>query len=118
MVLEAHYGLDINNSAHIWLPHTLFLADINSDATLFAEAWNRHKMSFRGEASQSPAEMWGFGIPILGMRGEELQPHEIEEYGIDWPALRDENVMLSHRANDSQPDASIPWTGRVGLPQI
>ncbi|KAJ7885136.1 hypothetical protein B0H14DRAFT_2338856, partial [Mycena olivaceomarginata] len=41
--LEIRYGLDINNVAHIWLLHFLFLGTINTQLAFFAEAWNQHR---------------------------------------------------------------------------
>ncbi|KAF8218161.1 hypothetical protein K438DRAFT_19621 [Mycena galopus ATCC 62051] len=40
--LEVWYGLDINNVAHIWLLHLLFLGTINTQLPFFAESWNQH----------------------------------------------------------------------------
>ena len=52
--LEANYGLDVNNAAHIWLLHHLFLNTINEDATSWTEAWNNHKLKICGEPQQTP----------------------------------------------------------------
>lgn len=86
--LEVRHGLDINNRAHIWLLHFLLLADINADATIFAESWNEHKIQMKRQASRSPKDMWLFDMITNGVRGEQLSPEEIDRYGIDWELVR------------------------------
>ena len=67
--LEANEGLDVNNPAHIWLLHHLFLDDINRDVLVWAETWNNHKLQIRGERQQSPQEIFFFSMLEDGPRG-------------------------------------------------
>jgi len=120
--LELRYGLNINNPSHLWLPHHLFLPAINSNLTMFAEAWNEHKIQIRGASNRSPSDMFGFDMLVYGARGDQL-PHEpnmddeeMEVFGIDWEALRDENVLSSQRENNGQQEEAESWLGRIGPP--
>ena len=121
-VLELRYGLNINNPNHIWLLHHLFLPEINSDLSMFAEGWNQHRIQIRGGPNRSPADMFGFDMLVHGARGDQLQnepvisQEEIEVFGIDWEALRDENVLASQRENNDSQEAAESWIGRVGPP--
>ncbi|KAK0430203.1 hypothetical protein EV421DRAFT_2065640, partial [Armillaria borealis] len=58
MELEASYGLDHDNSSHIWLLQRLFLAKINEQAHLWADDWNNHKIPLEGKRPESPYNMW------------------------------------------------------------
>lgn len=116
--LEANYGLDVNNTAHIWLLHHLFLNSINQDATSWAEAWNNHKLQIRGEHQQTPHEMFFFSMLEDGPRGvtnNEQWSHEAGEdedlatYGIDWEAMEDEQLMEHHYGNNP-PQVDNPFT--------
>jgi hypothetical protein len=117
--LEANEGLDVNNPAHVWLLHHLFLDDINQDALAWAEAWNNHKLQFRGEPQQTPQEMFFFSMledgprglngPLSQNRGEDPDRLEGEEdisaFGIDWEDMDDEALMEHHyHHNPIQPD--------------
>jgi len=114
--LEANGGLDVNNPAHIWLLHHLFLNDVNQDALLWAETWNNHKLQMRGEAQQSPQEMFFFSMLEDGPRGLN-GPHQnrgrdgLEDgedtslYGVDWEDMDNEEIMEHHyRHNPVQLD--------------
>jgi len=106
--LEANEGLDVNNPAHIWLLHHLFLEDINQDALAWAETWNNHKLQIRGEPQQTPQEMFffsvledgprGFNGPMAQRREDGLEDGEedISTFGIDWDAMDDEVLMEHH----------------------
>ena len=103
--LELRHGLNINNAYHIWLLHYLFLDAINSDLDFFAQSWNQHKISFRGARSRSPADMFGFDMIALGVRGDmvtdtDLQPDELEVYGMDWEALQDDTLRTAQADNN------------------
>ncbi|KAJ6449897.1 hypothetical protein C8R45DRAFT_1057262 [Mycena sanguinolenta] len=105
--LEIRYGLDINNVAHIWLLHFLFLGTINSQLTFFAEAWNQHRIQIRNSANRSPTDMFVFDMFINGVRGDQLPPDEenldedeLEVYGIDWRRLREDGVLHSQAQNN------------------
>ncbi|KAF7311754.1 hypothetical protein MIND_00185800 [Mycena indigotica] len=69
-ILEIRYGLDINNTAHIWLLHFLFLATINSELAFFAESWNEHDIQIRRGPSRSPVSMFVFDMYVNGVRGD------------------------------------------------
>lgn len=105
--LEANEGLDVNNPAHIWLLHHLFLDDINQDALAWAEAWNHHKLQIRGEPQQTPQEMFFFSMledGPRGMNGPRSQNGEGDQdrledgedastFGIDWEDMDNEELM-------------------------
>ena len=89
---------------------------------MFAEAWNEHKIQIRGASNRSPSDMFGFDMLVYGARGDQL-PHEpnmddeeMEVFGIDWEALRDENVLSSQRENNDQQEEAESWLGRIGPP--
>ena len=116
--LELHHGLDINNQNHIWLLHTLFLHILNSQLGLFAQGWNSHRIQIRGGPNRSPEDMFGFDMMSNGIRGDfisdSLSDEELETYGIDWAAFRDEQVLRSVRENVTEPASS--WIGQAGPP--
>jgi hypothetical protein len=62
--------------------------------------------------------MFGFDMMANGIRGDFISDHlsaeELEIYGIDWAAYRDERVLRSVRENTTEPASS--WIGRVGPP--
>lgn len=99
--LELSHGLDINNAGHIWLLHHLFLPAINEQLTFFAEAWNHHHMQIHNGPNRSPADMFGFDMLTEGIRGQRLVVDEtmadgdIEAFGVDWEALREDHVLRS-----------------------
>jgi hypothetical protein len=121
VMLELSFGLNINNSNHIWLLHHLFLPTINSLLSFFAQSWNEHKIEIRDGPNRSPTDMFGFDMLVHGIRGDalpsdDLDCEELEVFGVDWEALRDENILRSQRDNNDlqeQPDTSL---GRVGPP--
>jgi hypothetical protein len=104
--LEVHDGLNPDSDAHIWLLHYLFLPAVNIDALEWAEAWNQHTMSIRGERQRSPRDMFFFGMIQNGPRGinrrrqqpidDQVDAMDIAGYGVDWDALDDERVRNHH----------------------
>jgi len=122
--LELQHGLDINSTHHIWLLHFLFLPTINQQLSFFAESWNQHRIQIRLGPNRSPADMFGFDMLVHGIRGSQLQPEEplsaeeLEVFGVDWAALRDERVISSVRNSvpaEREGDGSS-WIGQVGPP--
>ena len=124
--LEANEGLDVDNPAHIWLIHHLFLDDINRDALSWAETWNNHKLQIRGERQQTPQEMFFFSMLEDGPRGlngphqngEADVQEEIEEdlslYGVDWEVMEDEALMTHyHQHNPIQLDNPFSTTPSI-----
>jgi hypothetical protein len=112
--LEANEGLDINNSAHIWLLHHLFLDDINGDALSWAETWNNHKLQIRGEHQQTPQEMFFFSMledgprglsgPRQNREGDQDGLGEIGDislYGVDWEDMDNEELMEHYYQHNS-----------------
>ncbi|KAF8913129.1 hypothetical protein CPB84DRAFT_1812055 [Gymnopilus junonius] len=102
-VLEAHDGLNVDNDAHIWLLHHLFLDKINADATAWTATWNSHTMSRRGQSHQSPEQMYVHGIVTNGVRGVHLDHEDavngnLAEYGIDWEELDRPAIHRHHDA--------------------
>jgi len=124
--LEVHHGLDINNSHHIWLLHFLFLPAINQQLSFFVESWNQHWIQIHRGHSRSPADMFGFDMLVHGIRGsqlpsedpepEPLSLEELEVFGVDWDALRQEQVIASVRGSvpvQEEGDGSS-WIGQIG----
>ncbi|KAJ7204244.1 hypothetical protein B0H12DRAFT_1035338 [Mycena haematopus] len=124
-VLELRYGLDINNIAHIWLLHVLFLGTINSQLAFFAESWNQHRIQIRGSANRSLTDMFVFDMFVTGVRGDQLPPEEeglgeeeLEVYGIDWQGLRDDSILQSQARNNDRNEGFSSWLGRTGPPSL
>ena len=120
-LLELHHGLNINNPNHIWLLHELFLHEVNRDADDFAIGWNHHVVQVTGGSHRTPADMFGFDMIALGVRGEalpeeNLSEQELAEYGVDWQDLRDEHVLSSQLQNNDHNEGTTSWVGRVGPP--
>ena len=114
MELELHAGLDINNDAHMWLLHFLFLDALNDDITKWIGTWNKHKIDMRDQQAQCPEEMFYFGCLEKGLRGgrrsscdEEdfLESVAVENYGIDWNDLNDQQLRrhMERRESDDTP---------------
>ena len=118
MMLELHYGLNIDNPNHIWLLQFLFLPLINQQLGFFAESWNHHKLQIRDGPNRSPIDMFGFDMLVHGVRGREIEldEEELEVYGIDWDALEDDALRASQVANNPITEDSTSWVGRTGLP--
>jgi hypothetical protein len=123
MMLELNFGLDINNLHHIWLLQHLFLPAINSVLSFFAQSWNEHKIEIRDGPNRSLADMFGFDMLVHGVRGDalpsddlDMSHEELEVFGVDWEALRDENVLRSQRDNNDLQEQPDTWLGRVGPP--
>ncbi|KAL0577858.1 hypothetical protein V5O48_004130 [Marasmius crinis-equi] len=124
--LETYHGLDVNNLAHLWLLHHLFLVPINQEAKAWAEAWNHHRMSLPDRSSASPVEMFTFGMMENGVRGmneimsisdDHLVPDmslatERDAYGVDWNDLEDAGLVAHHQAHNAadSDDASNPFS--------
>ncbi|KAJ6501015.1 hypothetical protein DFH09DRAFT_1252122 [Mycena vulgaris] len=123
-ILELRHGLDINNVAHIWLLHFLFLATINSQLAFFAQSWNQHRIQIRHGPNRSPADMFVFDMLVNGVRGNQLpaeknlSEEELEVYGIDWAGLRDDTLLASQRENNPMSEGATSWIGRVGPPPL
>ena len=121
--LELHHGLDINNANHIWLLHFLFLEPLNENLAFFAESWNNHQMQIRHGRNRSPADMFGFDMLALGVRGQQLpmemnmSQEELELYGVDWEGLEDEQTLESREANNLEESGFGSWIGRTGPPE-
>jgi hypothetical protein len=86
--LESHHGLLPDFPAHIWLLHWLFLDAINDEIQGWADAWNHHRISLRGDTNCSPRELFLFSISEDGVRGVEHMDNDEtvdpDTYGIDW----------------------------------
>ncbi|KAF8169970.1 hypothetical protein K438DRAFT_2061381 [Mycena galopus ATCC 62051] len=121
--LEVQYGLDINNVAHIWLLHLLFLGTINTQLTFFAESWNQHRIQIRNGANWCPTDMFVFDMYVNGVHGDQLPQEEedlgkdkLEVYGIDWQGLCNNNILHSQAQNNSTTEGSSSWVGHTGTP--
>ncbi|KAJ6462980.1 hypothetical protein C8R45DRAFT_911879 [Mycena sanguinolenta] len=107
--LEVHHGLNPQIAAHIWLLHHLFLDHINADAQEWAEAWNSHTLSIRGERNRSPRDIFFFSMYQDGPRGLEYRRDPVDEhvedpntYGIDWDVANDPTLMNHLLAENPQ----------------
>lgn len=120
--LEMSFGLDINNLHHMWLLQHLFLPTINSILSFFAQSWNEHKIAIRDGPNRSPSDMFGFDMLVHGVRGDalpgddDMNQEELEVFGVDWEALRDENILQSQRHNNDIQEQPDTWLGRLGPP--
>ena len=121
--LELHHGLDVANVAHIWLLHFLFLGTLNSALAFFAEGWNEHTIQIRNARNRTPSDMFVFDMFVCGVRGDRLPPEEenltqenLESYGIDWQALREDDILHSQRLNNSSRESDNSWVGQAGPP--
>ncbi|KAI9058753.1 hypothetical protein FKP32DRAFT_1581272 [Trametes sanguinea] len=106
--LEAFHDLNVDNDAHVWLLHHLFLDTINRDAHQWAETWNHHVIARRGERHLSPAQMYIRGLAEHGQRGirlADLNPDleqglsnsiDYADYGIDWEDIGNEHIRQHH----------------------
>ena len=116
--LEMYDNLDVNLDAHIWLLHFLFLQRINQDAAQWAEAWNHHPITIRGDHPRTPRDLFFFGMLQHGTHGINfLQPSEesedigdLQEYGIDWEAFDEDDIRNHHhQANSVEEDVDNPF---------
>jgi hypothetical protein len=115
-MLKLSFGLKINNPDHIWLLHHLFLPTINSLLFFFAQSWNEYKIEIRDGPNRSPTDMFGFDMLVHGVRGDDMSQEELEVFGVDWEALRDENILRFQRDNNDLQEQPDIWLGRVGPP--
>lgn len=115
-LLEVQYGLDPNNSNHLWLVHYLYLPEINAELHFFVETWNHHRIQIRGQPNRSPIDLFGFDMLVHGIRGDELSEEELELYGVDWEALGEDGINISHSEDDPEARGSS-WVGRTGPPE-
>ncbi|KIY61681.1 hypothetical protein CYLTODRAFT_362538 [Cylindrobasidium torrendii FP15055 ss-10] len=110
--LEVAGDLHPDNSAHIWLLHYLFLAEVNRDAMEWAETWNSHTIR-QGpqsvERQRSPRDMFFFGQLQNGWRDlSQYLPEEDpaynddpEGYGVDWEDLGNRDILIHHNVENS-----------------
>jgi hypothetical protein len=130
-MLESNHGFDVDNNAHIWLVHFLFLGYINTDADAWMRAWNMHTLSQHGERHLSPNDLYIRGMAVHGVHG--LRPnhttqdtrHTVPEdtthhfapvtsevppvlneqdqmsYGIDWDEFDVTDIIDHHRNRHS-----------------
>ncbi|KAG6912999.1 hypothetical protein DXG01_010493, partial [Tephrocybe rancida] len=122
--LELQHGLDINNPSHIWLLHHLFLGTINHQLAFFIESWNHHRIHIMHGPNRSPADMFGFDMFVHGVRGiqipsegDDLSAEELEVFGVDWEAIRDERLLQSLEANNPRNEGSDSWLQHSGPPE-
>lgn len=73
-------------------------------------AWNSHTLALRGERNRSPRDLWFFGMIQEGPRGladlvpgePEMTVEELQEYGIDWNDMENEQLMSHFFAANQQ----------------
>ncbi|KAK0430973.1 hypothetical protein EV421DRAFT_1720959 [Armillaria borealis] len=115
MELKASYGLDHNNSAHIWLLQHLFLLTIDTDALQWADWWNNHPIPLEGKCPETPSNMWIESQLMDGLRGlEHVVPTDplvvdpfaaIPSMGMNQDILR----LLQQRHQALTPDDSLAY---------
>ncbi|KAF7289552.1 hypothetical protein MKEN_01504000 [Mycena kentingensis (nom. inval.)] len=122
-LLELRYGLDINNTNHIWLLQFIFLPIINAQLAFFAQTWNQHRLQIRRGPNRSPTDMFVFDMFVNGVRGDQLpeeeeglNEEELEAYGVDWQEFRDEQILRSQSSNNHHTESASSWIGRQGPP--
>lgn len=82
------------------------------------EAWNQHSIRIRDGPDRSPADLFGFDMLVHGVRGTDPVSHEeLEVFGVDWEALRDDNLLESRQDNNPPDEGTSSWIGRVGPPE-
>ncbi|KAJ6526005.1 hypothetical protein B0H19DRAFT_970796 [Mycena capillaripes] len=111
--LELYYGLCVDNSAHLWLLHHLFMDAINEDAREWVDVWNSHKIALE-DGRRSPRDMYTFGLLEQGPRGldtiyqaEEEAFARIEEFGVDWAAQTNPDLLQHHALNNNLEPSTI-----------
>lgn len=117
-LLEICYGLDINNAAHIWLLHFLFLGTINTQLAFFCGSVEPASHSNAPFSQSLPHRHVCHGVrgDCLPPEEEGMDAEELEVYGINWRGLRDNGVLRSQSQNNSSAEGSSPWVGHVGPP--
>lgn len=71
--------------------------------------------------------MFGFDMVLAGVRGllpghapapadVELDDRALEEFGVDWEALNDDDVIASNLRNNPRNEGTGSWIGRQGPP--
>ncbi|KAJ2981471.1 hypothetical protein NUW54_g10871 [Trametes sanguinea] len=109
--LESRHGLNVDNDAHLWLLHRLYLHRLNRDIELWAATWNQHIVSRRGDRHASPMQMYVQGIAMHGQRSvlpgadPPLEPdlsseQALMEYGIDWAEMEHTRIREHHDTNN------------------
>jgi hypothetical protein len=64
--------------------------------------------------------MFTFDMYVHGVQGdsvEQLSEEELEVFGVDWEALRDDAIIRSQCQNNSTQENAASWIGNVGPPQ-
>jgi hypothetical protein len=77
--LEYHNGLDTANPDHLWLLHSLFLATINAEAESWVATGNNHVLERRGQANQTPSQLYTQGMIMHGVRGVTVMEFPLDE---------------------------------------
>ncbi|KAJ6602611.1 hypothetical protein DFH09DRAFT_1242884 [Mycena vulgaris] len=103
-ILELRHGLDINNVAHIWLLHFLFLATINSQLAFFAQSWNQHRIQIRHGPNRAPADMFVFDMLVNGVRDNQLPAED---------NLSEEGARASQRESNPMSEGATSWIGNL-----
>lgn len=65
--------------------------------------------------------MFNFDMLVHGVRGvdllETMSPEELEVYGVDWEALRDDQLRYSQQINNGIHEEATSWVGQSGPPE-
>ncbi|KAF5344872.1 hypothetical protein D9758_011570 [Tetrapyrgos nigripes] len=123
--LEINCGFNVENEAHVWLLHFLFLGRLNKQLKDWIAIWNNHTHS---GTNKTPNDMYKQGIVQFGNRAlpHHLAPvspndpvaneEELMEYGMDWHDFEDNNIRSHHNGANNLSDDSTganPFTSET-----
>jgi hypothetical protein len=59
-------------------------------------------MDIKNGINLLPAVMWGLGMFVNSVQGEDLTDEQLETYGVDWDGLENKQLVQANRENNSQ----------------
>lgn len=66
--------------------------------------------------------MFFFDQYVNGVRGDSLHEDanadDLENYGVDWEGLADDDLLASNLGNNSRQEGTSSWIGRDGPPPV
>lgn len=105
--LEELHGLRVDSAAHLWLVHHLFLHLLNDDIINWSKDWNSHVMRLKEQRNSTPRDLFLLGLrrrqidDAIGRQEEHI--HDLREFGVDWDALRDEELVRQLQEQGENP---------------
>ena len=105
--LEDNHGLRVDSAGHIWLLHHLFLDSLNGEILKWAEHWNTHVMRLKDRKNMAPRDMFILGLSkrpaVIDVRGQDENIGDVEEFGVDWEGLDDEELIRELQERGENP---------------